>query len=105
MRLPSGLPNERTPRAAGRYDSIRLSDRKLLILTALRMEARAMARALALSEARGGNLSAGSAGGFEIEIRTIGPRAALLHKAGIADAARGACCVVVAGLGGALDPR
>lgn len=84
---------------------------KLLIFTALRMEARAVARALGLRREPGGDGCCGSVGPFDVHLTTVGLRAAILAERVRAaprqppvDVGNRGTCFLVAGLGGALAP-
>jgi adenosylhomocysteine nucleosidase len=71
----------------------------LLILTALRFEAVAIAKRLGLSFS--GPFLAGSGGNEGVELRVVGPRCARLSQVGVAPGCRG---IIMAGLAGAVEP-
>src|SRR4051812_21598185 len=76
-----------------------LMSKRLVIFTAVEMEARAVARGLGLTIGRDG-VTSGSIDGLPVEIRTIGIRGVRIP--GELPPATG--CVILAGFGGALDP-
>jgi nucleoside phosphorylase len=75
-----------------------MESKRIVIFTAMRQEARAIARALGLRRLEEGLYSAGTAG--EVVLVTIGIRAKRLPRLLCAGASR----VIVAGLAGGLDP-
>lgn len=76
-----------------------VADQRLVIFTAVEMEARAVARGLGLAVRRGG-VMLGSMEGYPIEVRAIGIRAVRIPG----ELPPGTGCVILAGFGGALDP-
>jgi nucleoside phosphorylase len=71
-----------------------------LILTALRLETRAVARALGLRTREKGLSAKGTVGDIEVELMTVGLRAARLPAVVPNDVK----FIIMAGLGGGLDP-